>query len=241
MEDEEGNMKEERRMKHSPVLGLGFPLSSSKIGFSSSSIQIGITWGGRRGNGRESEGRANLGNRESIVKEEEEEDDDDDDDDDDDEEEESKPGLKYHPIKGRVLGHGHADYAETMFHLGTVLCLQGNLKDAEVLIQDSIRILEEGGQGESYACIRKLRCLAQSLVLLLRRKELQDNLERHHALVHWNPKQIVPFTSPEGRHRAVDDISAACLQIYSKSNNRLEEAENVQRKILHIMELTKSI
>lgn len=28
-------------------------------------------------------------------------------------------------------------------------------------------------------------------------------------------------------------------QIYSKSNNRLEEAENVQRKILHIMELTK--
>ncbi|XP_056693848.1 uncharacterized protein [Spinacia oleracea] len=91
-------------------------------------------------------------------------------------------------IKGRVLGHGHSDYAETMFHLGTVLYLQGNAKDAEVLIQDSIRILEEGGQGESFSCIRKLRYLAK---------------------------------------------------IYIKSNNKLGEAENVQRKILHIMELTK--
>lgn len=90
-------------------------------------------------------------------------------------------------IKGRVLGHGHADYAETMFHLGTVLYLQGNAKDAESLIQDSIHTLEEGGQGESFTCIRKLRYLAK---------------------------------------------------IYIKSN-RLAEAENVQRKILHIMELTK--
>uniref|UniRef100_A0A803N8N6 Kinesin light chain n=1 Tax=Chenopodium quinoa TaxID=63459 RepID=A0A803N8N6_CHEQI len=64
-------------------------------------------------------------------------------------------------IKGRVLGHGHADYAETMFHLGTVLYLQGNAKDAEALIKDSIRILEEGGQGESFSCIRKLRYLAK--------------------------------------------------------------------------------
>ncbi|XP_074288018.1 uncharacterized protein LOC141613170 isoform X2 [Silene latifolia] len=91
-------------------------------------------------------------------------------------------------IKGRVLGHGHSDYAETMFHLGTVLYLQGNESDSEVLIKDSIRILEEGGQGESYSCIRKLRYLAK---------------------------------------------------IYMNSKNRLEEAENVQRKILHIMELTK--
>ncbi|KAK9664125.1 hypothetical protein RND81_14G020700 [Saponaria officinalis] len=75
-----------------------------------------------------------------------------------------------------------------MFHLGTVLYLQGSLNDAEVLIKDSIRILEEGGQGESYSCTRKLRYLAK---------------------------------------------------IYMNTKNRLEEAENVLRKILHIMELTK--
>ncbi|KAH9602086.1 hypothetical protein KSS87_017141 [Heliosperma pusillum] len=91
-------------------------------------------------------------------------------------------------IKGRVLGYGHPDYAETMFHLGTVLYLQGNVNDSEVLIKGSIQILEEGGQGESYSCIRKLRYLAK---------------------------------------------------VYMNSKNRLEEAENVQRKILHIMELTK--
>ncbi|KAL9241073.1 hypothetical protein vseg_015225 [Gypsophila vaccaria] len=91
-------------------------------------------------------------------------------------------------IKGRVLGNGHPDYAETMFHLGTVLYLQGNVHDAEDLIKDSIRILEEGGQGESYSCTRKLRYLAK---------------------------------------------------IYMSTKNRFEEAENVLRKILHIMELTK--
>lgn len=91
-------------------------------------------------------------------------------------------------IKRRILGQGHADYADTMFHLGTAMYLQGNMKDAEILIQDSIRILEEGGQGESYTCIRKLRYLTQ---------------------------------------------------IYLKASDRLHDAENIQRKILHIMELTK--
>ncbi|XVF20495.1 hypothetical protein REPUB_Repub12eG0005400 [Reevesia pubescens] len=90
-------------------------------------------------------------------------------------------------IKGRVLGRGNIDYANTMYHLGTVLYLQGRLKDSEALIEDSIRILEEGGQGESMACVRRLRYL---------------------------------------------------VQIYIKSN-RIPEAENVQRKILHIMELSK--
>lgn len=89
-------------------------------------------------------------------------------------------------IKGRVLGHGHTDYSDTMYHLGMVLYLQGK-EDSEVLIQDSIRILEEGGQGESFACVKRLRYLAQ---------------------------------------------------IHLKSN-RPAEAENVQRKTLHIMELSK--
>ncbi|KAH7557027.1 hypothetical protein JRO89_XS11G0031400 [Xanthoceras sorbifolium] len=68
-----------------------------------------------------------------------------------------------------------------------VLYLLGNVQDSEALFYDSIRILEEGGQGESMTCIRRLRYLSQ---------------------------------------------------IYLKAN-RLEEAENVQRKILHVMELLK--
>ncbi|KAK3218560.1 hypothetical protein Dsin_012530 [Dipteronia sinensis] len=90
-------------------------------------------------------------------------------------------------IKGRVLGHNNVDYADTMYHLGTVLYLLGNVQDSEALFHDSIRILEEGGQGESMTCIRRLRYLSQ---------------------------------------------------VYLKAN-RLEGAENLQRKILHVMELLK--
>ncbi|XP_060184301.1 uncharacterized protein LOC132613990 isoform X2 [Lycium barbarum] len=90
-------------------------------------------------------------------------------------------------IKRRVLGEAHSDYADTMYHLGTVLYLQGKYKDSEALVRDSIRILEDGGQGESMICTKRMRQLAE---------------------------------------------------IYIKSD-RLEEAENVLRKILHIMELAK--
>ncbi|XP_075084643.1 uncharacterized protein LOC107777859 isoform X2 [Nicotiana tabacum] len=90
-------------------------------------------------------------------------------------------------IKRRVLGEAHPDYADTMYHLGTVLYLQGKYKDSEALVRDSIRILEDGGQGESMICTKRLRQLAE---------------------------------------------------IYIKSD-RNEEAENVLRKILHIMELAK--
>nr|XP_009785979.1 PREDICTED: uncharacterized protein LOC104234162 isoform X2 [Nicotiana sylvestris]XP_016453499.1 PREDICTED: uncharacterized protein LOC107777859 isoform X2 [Nicotiana tabacum] len=68
-----------------------------------------------------------------------------------------------------------------------VLYLQGKYKDSEALVRDSIRILEDGGQGESMICTKRLRQLAE---------------------------------------------------IYIKSD-RNEEAENVLRKILHIMELAK--
>ncbi|KAK1263925.1 hypothetical protein QJS04_geneDACA012009 [Acorus gramineus] len=44
---------------------------------------------------------------------------------------------------------------------GPVLYLQGNESDSNLLIQDSIRILEEGGMGESEICIRRLRFLVQ--------------------------------------------------------------------------------
>ncbi|CDP01646.1 unnamed protein product [Coffea canephora] len=90
-------------------------------------------------------------------------------------------------IKRRVLGEGHPDHADTMYHLGTVMFLEGKEKDAEALVRDSVRILEEAGLGESFTCLRRLQYLAQ---------------------------------------------------IYTMSN-QIAEAENIQRKILHRMELSK--
>uniref|UniRef100_A0A0E0KNL3 Uncharacterized protein n=1 Tax=Oryza punctata TaxID=4537 RepID=A0A0E0KNL3_ORYPU len=60
-------------------------------------------------------------------------------------------------IEGRVMGIGHPEYASTMYLLGKVLSQQG--KDAEALIEESIRILEESGLGESPTCIQRMRCL----------------------------------------------------------------------------------
>uniref|UniRef100_A0A7N0RCG8 Kinesin light chain n=1 Tax=Kalanchoe fedtschenkoi TaxID=63787 RepID=A0A7N0RCG8_KALFE len=64
-------------------------------------------------------------------------------------------------IKRRVLGHEHRDYADTMYHLGTVLYLQGEESDSAVLIKESIRILEDGGLGASFLCLRRMRFLAR--------------------------------------------------------------------------------
>ncbi|KAG1334864.1 hypothetical protein COCNU_03G009830 [Cocos nucifera] len=74
-----------------------------------------------------------------------------------------------------------------MYHLGTVLHLLGKEKDSVALIQESIRILEENGLGESTTCVRRMSYLSQILL----------------------------------------------------SSNRLAEAESLQRKILHILELSK--
>lgn len=68
-----------------------------------------------------------------------------------------------------------------------MLSLQGKYKDSEALIRDSIRILEDGGQGESMICTKRMQQLAQIYI----------------------------------------------------TTHRIEEAENVLRKILHIMELAK--
>ncbi|KAG4399677.1 hypothetical protein GLYMA_08G281500v4 [Glycine max] len=70
----------------------------------------------------------------------------------------------------------------------SVLYLQGKERDAEAFIKDSIRMLEEGGERESFVCIRRLQYLSQ---------------------IYMNSQQFV-------------------------------EAELVQRKILHVVELSKS-
>ncbi|KAM0903996.1 hypothetical protein ACQ4PT_018298 [Festuca glaucescens] len=90
-------------------------------------------------------------------------------------------------IEGRVMGLGHPDYANTMYLLAKVLSQQRKGNDAEALIRESIRILEEAGLGESPACIQRMRFLSLELV----------------------------------------------------KSKRLVEAESLQRKILHNLELSK--
>ncbi|XP_047092990.1 uncharacterized protein LOC124705027 [Lolium rigidum] len=90
-------------------------------------------------------------------------------------------------IEGRVMGLGHPDYADTMYLLAKVLRQQRKGNDAEALIRESIRILEEAGLGESPKCIHRMRFLSLDLV----------------------------------------------------RSKRLVEAENLQRKILHNLELSK--
>lgn len=64
-------------------------------------------------------------------------------------------------IKRRVLGYNHSECSDTMYQIGMVLYLQGKEKDAEIIIKDSISMLEKSGEGESVVCIRRLRSLSQ--------------------------------------------------------------------------------
>ncbi|GAU22418.1 hypothetical protein TSUD_123050 [Trifolium subterraneum] len=64
-------------------------------------------------------------------------------------------------IKRRVLGYGHSECSDTMYQIGMVLYLQGKERDAETIIKESISMLETGGEGESFVCIRRLRFLSQ--------------------------------------------------------------------------------
>ncbi|ESQ47311.1 hypothetical protein EUTSA_v10027712mg [Eutrema salsugineum] len=98
-------------------------------------------------------------------------------------------------MKRRVLGQNHPDYAETMYHLGTVLHLQGKETDAEALILDSLKILEEGGQGESMTYIRRLRYLSQ---IYVRSNRLAEAESIHRKILHmmelskgWNSMEAV--------------------------------------------------
>ncbi|XP_047164677.1 uncharacterized protein LOC124834109 isoform X2 [Vigna umbellata] len=97
-------------------------------------------------------------------------------------------GVAAHNLGQFYLGQKKLEEARVNYERALkVLYLQGKERDAEVLIKDSIRMLEEGGEGESSVCIRRLRYLSQ---------------------------------------------------IYMKSH-QVAEAEMVQRKILHVMELSK--
>ncbi|CAI0627091.1 unnamed protein product [Linum tenue] len=82
---------------------------------------------------------------------------------------------KCYEIKGRVLGFNNPDYADTMYHLGTVIYLMGKQADAEVLIQDSIRITEGW---KSMDTLMAAQGLVQTLLSAGKFGDAQELLER---------------------------------------------------------------
>ncbi|KAJ1274490.1 hypothetical protein BS78_05G065600 [Paspalum vaginatum] len=67
-------------------------------------------------------------------------------------------------IEGRVMGVGNPEYASTLYLLAKVLSIQGKRRAAESLAEESIRILEEAGLGESQTCIQRMKYLSTELI-----------------------------------------------------------------------------
>ncbi|KAL6323876.1 hypothetical protein AAG906_005873 [Vitis piasezkii] len=127
-------------------------------------------------------------------------------------------------IKRRVLGDGHTDYADTMYHLGMVLYLQGKIKDSEALIQDSVRILEDGGLGESTIYIRRLRYLAQ---IYLKSNQPAEAENAHRKILH-----IMEFS--KGWNSLDTVIAAEDLALTLQSVGRLREAQELLQRCLDV-------
>ncbi|OIT01379.1 PREDICTED: kinesin light chain 3 isoform X1 [Nicotiana attenuata] len=125
-------------------------------------------------------------------------------------------------IKRRVLGEAHPDYADTMYHLGTVLYLQGKYKDSEALVRDSIRILEDGGQGESMICIKRLRQLAEIYIKSDRNEEAESVLRKILHIMElakgWNSLETV--------------VAAERLALTLQSLGNLKEAQDLLERCL---------
>ncbi|KAK8969058.1 hypothetical protein KSP40_PGU008463 [Platanthera guangdongensis] len=114
-------------------------------------------------------------------------------------------GHEISKIEGRVLGYGHTDYANTMYHLGMALYLQGRRKIQRHFYRRARgkRVKECrscGGCREACDC-----CVARSRT---------------------------------GGKNEGEGLAASVTSMLLKSE-RLAEAENLQRKILHILEISK--
>lgn len=124
--------------------------------------------------------------------------------------------------KRRVLGETNTDYADTMYHLGTVLYLLGKVKDSEDLILNSIRILEESGQGGTIICIRRLQYLAQMYVKSNRFAEAEILL-----------RKILHMLELSKGWKSLDTvITAERLALTLQSLGQLSEAEELLERCL---------
>ncbi|GBG72616.1 hypothetical protein CBR_g12189 [Chara braunii] len=84
-------------------------------------------------------------------------------------------------VKEASFGKKHPEYALTLFHLGEVIRLMGNVKEAEKLIRESLSLLEESGGGYSPAAIRRMSRLAE---LLVQSRQLHEAELVHRRILH---------------------------------------------------------
>ncbi|KAL0380448.1 UNVERIFIED_CONTAM: hypothetical protein Sangu_0109100 [Sesamum angustifolium] len=104
----------------------------------------------------------------------------------------------------------------------TVLHLQGKEKDAEDLIVDSIRILEAGGRGESFLCLRRMQYLAQMYIKSNRFAEAEILL-----------RKILHMMELSKGWKSFDTVVAAeRLALVLQTAGKLREAEELLERCL---------
>ncbi|KAK8448435.1 hypothetical protein SEVIR_7G012000v4 [Setaria viridis] len=132
-------------------------------------------------------------------------------------------------IEGRVMGVGHPEYASTMYLLAKVLSVQGKRRGAESLTEESIRILEEAGLGESPTCIQRMRYLSTELIKSKRFTEAEI----------WQRKILHTLELSKGwdslhtAHAAeVLSLTLQALEKFKESEELLERSLATKKKVL---------
>ena len=64
--------------------------------------------------------------------------------------------------KAEALGPNHPDYAATLFHMAEAKRAGGEYRAAATLLEESVRVLDASGQGESAVACRRMERLAQA-------------------------------------------------------------------------------
>ncbi|CAN6242335.1 unnamed protein product [Urochloa humidicola] len=125
-------------------------------------------------------------------------------------------------IEGRVMGSGHPEYASTMYLLAKVLSLQGKRRDAESLTEESIRILEEAGLGESPTCIQRMRYLSMELIKSKRLAEAEI----------WQRKILHTLELSKGWDSLHTTHAAELLSLTLQALNKFKESEELLERCL---------
>ncbi|CAN6247935.1 unnamed protein product [Urochloa humidicola] len=125
-------------------------------------------------------------------------------------------------IEGRVMGAGHPEYASTMYLLAKVLSLQGKRRDAESLTEESIRILEEAGLGESPTCIQRMRYLSMELIKSKRLAEAEI----------WQRKILHSLELSKGWDSLHTAHAAELLSLTLQALNKFKESEELLERCL---------
>ncbi|KAG0525265.1 hypothetical protein BDA96_06G041000 [Sorghum bicolor] len=127
-------------------------------------------------------------------------------------------------IEGRVMGIGHPEYAGTMYLLAKVLSLQGKRKNAECLAEESIRILEEAGLGDSPTCIQRMKYLSRELIKSKRFADAEI----------WQRKILHVLELSKGWDSLDTAIAAELLSLNLEAMDKLKESEELLERCLAV-------